>query len=206
MSGPHYSTGLDTSWNYNNNYSFGSAYPFQNENATVSAYSGKAYSPKTGTSSGSSSALKGIGAGLSGLSTLLQLDAITKQADYQASVAEANASLAKEQEGVVGQQGAWQANQIRSQGQQLIGTQRAAAAANGLDVQTGSPLDITTSTAGKVEQNAQTALYNANLKMWGLQNQANAYEAQAQNILQAAKYQKTATILNGISNIALAFA
>ena len=56
------------------------------------------------------------------------------------------------------------------------------------------------------EEDAQTATYNANLKMWGLQNQANAYRTQAKYIQQSASDQKKAILLTGITKVASQFA
>jgi len=156
----------------------------------------------TGTSTGTSQR----SAGLTGLSTGMQMNAIGNQASYAASAYNANANMLEAQATSVGQQGAWQANKLRQQGQQVAGAQKAAISANGLDVQQGSPLGILSGTAQSAENDAQTATYNANLKMWGLQNQANAYRAQAKYIKQAASDQQMGSLLTGITKVASMYA
>lgn len=144
--------------------------------------------------------------GLTGLSTGMQMNSIGNQGDYAASAYNANANMLEEQATSVGQQGAWQANKLRQKGQQMIGTQTAAISANGLDAQQGSPLAILSGTAQSAENDAQTATYNANLKMWGLQNQANAYRSQAKYIQDASSNQQLGTLLTGITKVASQYA
>lgn len=164
-----------------------------------------------GNDSGSSGSAGGGNAsmwsmGLQGLSTGMQMNAISNQADYSASAAIANANILDQQSASAGQQGAWQANKLRQQGRQVAGAQTAAFSANGLDVQAGSPLSVLAGTSQMAEEDAQTATYNANLKMWGLQNQANAYRTQAKYIQQSASDQKKAILLTGITKVASQFA
>lgn len=140
--------------------------------------------------------------GLQGLSTGMQMNAISNQADYSASAAIANANILDQQSASAGQQGAWQANKLRQQGRQVAGAQTAAFSANGLDVQAGSPLSVLAGTSQMAEEDAQTATYNANLKMWGLQNQANAYRTQAKYIQQSASSNKMASLLTGVTKVA----
>lgn len=144
--------------------------------------------------------------GLTGLSTGMQINSIGNQGSYAASAYRANANMLDEQAASVGQQGAWQANKLRQKGQQIAGTQTAAISANGLDVQQGSPLALLAGTAQKSEEDAQTTTYNANLKMWGLQNQANAYRSQANYIEDAASNQQIGTLLTGITKVASQYA
>lgn len=76
------------------------------------------------------------------------------------------------------------ASRVRSQGRQLQGRQRAAMAANGVDISTGSALEILKDTEFFTEMDATTAKDNAAREAWAIRNQAAGFTADA-NLLQA---------------------
>lgn len=94
------------------------------------------------------------------------------------------------------------AGQTGQQYQQLIGSQRAQMAASGLDIQSGSPLEVLLGTAAVGEQDVQTIRNNAAREAWG-------YRAERANVLAAGRQAKRAsrfgaagTILGGAAQTA----
>lgn len=69
--------------------------------------------------------------------------------------------------------------QHRKKVRQLIGSQRAALAAQGIDVNAGSAMDVQLDTASLGAQDAETIKNNAWREAWGLRSQASGYGAQA---------------------------
>jgi len=116
-------------------------------------------------------------------------------AEYQARVAENNriiaqrnieaserAAQAAERSGkeaeAIGRQ---QAQLQRDQASKLIGRQRAVLAANGVDVNEGSAVDIQAETRGFGELDALTTLANAGRERVAYQEQAGNYRTQGEN-------------------------
>lgn len=110
-----------------------------------------------------------------------QQSVATKNAyEYQAKVAQNNAQIAR-----------WQAEDAVTRGQkeeanhrlklaQMAGSQRASMAARGLDLGTGSALDILTGTEFMGEMDALTIRDNAGREAWAYSNKGNEYEANAE--------------------------
>jgi hypothetical protein len=143
----------------------------------------------------------GPGVGMIGnvLGTSMQMNAATNQANYQAGIANQNASIAQAQAVSTGQQGTNEQIQIRQKATQVAGSQKAALSASGLDIQAGTPLSILADTATQSEQDVQTSRYNTAMQMWGLNNQANQYKAEASNAIQAGKNASKSALLSGIT-------
>lgn len=109
------------------------------------------------------------------------LSSQAEQAAYQSKIetAQTNAALARQQAYQTGLSGQMQANDVRRQGAETIGAQRAAYGASGIDTNTGTAANVQAVTAGTAEQNAQKVSYNTMLQQWGLTQEANQYDAQA---------------------------
>jgi len=130
-------------------------------------------------------------------------------ARYNQQIMERNASLAEER-GRIAEQNK------RLQTGQMIGSQRAALAAQGADVNTGSPLDIQKDTAQAGEYDAATIRSNAayeaygyRLQGWGAGSNASLLQAGASNSYAAASrtagmlpFTLGATLLSGASSVA----
>ena len=108
-------------------------------------------------------------------------------ASYKAQVAENNAKAAIDA-------GKAQEEQQRLKTAGMISTQRATAAANNIDVNTGSPLDIQVTTAGLGEMDAQTIRNKALKEAYNYRTQASIYQAEGQNA-------KAGSYLNAFSSI-----
>lgn len=99
--------------------------------------------------------------------TMMQASQSAGQASYQATVAKNNAVLARRN-----QAAALDAGNVREQAKRretagIIGAQRAAYAAHGVDVNVGSPVDIYASTAELGELDALTIRNNAQREAYG---------------------------------------
>jgi len=119
-----------------------------------------------------------------------------------AQIAENNARLAEQQAHDTQvlatrdqQQSAWRTRA-------LIGQQKAAIAANGLDMDVGTPLDLMKETAmfGKADEDAIGL--DATRKAWGYQAEAINYRNQGAQAKWAGKAQSRATILSTIGGLA----
>lgn len=108
-----------------------------------------------------------------------QNEAAANAASYNAAVAQNAATYAR-------QAGEVQAQAADRQTAALIGRQKAGFAASGIDVNTGSPLDIQSDTARFGRLNDLTIRNNAARQAWGYQATGNLETAQAQNYQTAA--------------------
>lgn len=87
------------------------------------------------------------------------------------------------------------ANQKRSDTQRVIGAQRAGM--SGVDLSTGSSLDVLVGTAGIGEQDALTIQNNAAREAWGYKTQANYARNQARFSKSQGYFGAASTILTG---------
>jgi len=127
--------------------------------------------------------------------------------EYQAAVARNNQIIAQRQADDARARGAEAERQQRIKTQQLIGRQRAVLAANGVVVDQGSALDITTDTTGIGEQDALTVRANAEREALGFEAQGMNFGAQAGlNSFSAANSSATlgqvGTALGGLGTVA----
>ncbi len=113
------------------------------------------------------------------------------QARYQAQVAENNRVISEQQARDAEMRGQLAENERRRQTGALIGRQRTALAANGVLVDDGSALDITSDTAALGEVDALTLRANAAREAYGYRAQGNNFGAEAG--LQRARASSAAT-------------
>jgi hypothetical protein len=113
-------------------------------------------------------------AAMQGVAASNQADAAQKSADYNAQVAANNALTASEQRSVVLQQGQARSEQSQLQQAQMLGQQKAALAANGMSLNSGSATDILASTQFLGQQDVGAIQSNAAREAWGYSvNQSN---------------------------------
>ncbi len=103
------------------------------------------------------------------------------QGAYQNSMLQANATFADMQSQDALRRGDKEASSLEKKGKSLIGSQRAAFAAQGIQVDTGSALDVQLDTAEQVRLDALTIKNNAWRESWG-------YEVQASNLRYQGKF------------------
>jgi len=88
---------------------------------------------------------------------------------------------------------------------QVMGTQKANAAAQGIDVNTGSALEVRADTARQGEDDIERIRHGAKLEAWGYQQEATQAAYQGQLAKYAGKNKQKGSILGGAADI-LSFA
>ncbi len=109
-------------------------------------------------------------------------------ANYNAGVAEMQASDAQ-------RRGIMEAGERRTQTRQQIGRQRTAIAGSGVDVSSGSALDIFADTAAYGELDAQTIQSNAMREAYGYRTQSSNQQFQGGLARQAGQNRSQSTLL-----------
>lgn len=115
-------------------------------------------------------------------------------AQYNSQVAQRDATIALDQGDA---QAAIQRRQARAQ----IDAARAQYGASGVDVNTGSPLDVLQASAMNASMDNQTIKYNARVKAYGFNTEAAAYEYQGKAAMQRGYMQAGSDILSGGSRM-----
>jgi hypothetical protein len=130
------------------------------------------------------------------------------QANYQAQVARNNQTIAERNATLSLQQGQVQEDRQRLKTAQLLGSRRAALAAQGGDVNQGSDLDILGDTARAGESDALTIRNNAMMQAYGHQleagaagGQANLYSTNAANAMADLPFATGSSLLGGASSL-----
>ena len=121
-----------------------------------------------------------IGALASAGGALMSGIAQGQAASYQAQIAANNAQIAQQNATYATEAGAAKAQQAGLQGAEQVGAVKASLAANNVDVNTGSALDVETGTREKSALNEYTVANNAELQAYGYRTQATGYELQSQ--------------------------
>jgi hypothetical protein len=106
-------------------------------------------------------------AGISAYSAHEQANAQKQAGNYNAQVARNNATIALQQRSSSLQQGDVEAQQAQMNQAQVLGTQRARLAANGIDLTQGSAQDLLTTTKFLGAQDVNTIQSNAARAAWG---------------------------------------
>lgn len=86
---------------------------------------------------------------------------------------------------------------LRREGKQLIGSQRATLAAQGIQVESGSALEIQEDTAGEVAVNALTIRNNAWRESFGLRNESKQLRTAARQTRAAGRARGRASLISG---------
>ena len=128
----------------------------------------------------SSSTAATVGTTIQAIGTLASAGAQYQSAQYGKAMAEQNAKLAEQQGLASLRQGALEQERIARRARQIQGQQRALYGASGVDISSGSPLEIQASTEYMAAQDKALVRYNAELKKWGFDVESANYKAQAQ--------------------------
>lgn len=134
-------------------------------------------------------------------------DAQQAQLRYQQSIYRNNQILAQRRADDARLRGEQAADAQRDKTQQLIGRQRATLAGNGVELDTGSALEITTDTAGIGERDALTIRSNAEREALGYEAEGMNFGGQAalagyQADNTSATLGQAATIFGGLGSVA----
>lgn len=134
---------------------------------------------------------------LTAVSTISDIMAAQQEGEFKASSLRQNAQLARLQAEDAMSRGQSGSIQIASRAKSMIGSQRAALAAQGIDIGSGSALDIQANTAQLAEMDAMTVRVNAAREAWGFDVQAVNYENQARLAETAAENKIRSSLLTG---------
>lgn len=118
------------------------------------------------------------------------------QARFNAQVARNNSIIAERRAADARERGKIEEARQKERTRQLIGRQRAAAAAQGVVVDEGSALDITSDTAGLGELDALTIRNNAEREALGFSAQASNFRTQSQVFNSSADQIRSSTFLS----------
>lgn len=149
-----------------------------------------------------------IGSGVSAYGAIQSGQAQQAAANYQAQVAANNAQIATNNANYAVAAGNAQAEQSRLKTNALIGQQMAAQASSGIDVGSGSALDVRTSQKEIGELDVETIRNNAARQAYGYQTQAMSDTAQGQldtlqgqNAAAAGDLGAVSSVLGGASSL-----
>lgn len=148
-------------------------------------------------SSNAMAASSAIGGFSSLASAYSQSQAMGAQAAFQAQQNETNARLAERQAGDAIDRGDRTAEEIAKQGGKIEGSQRAALAAQGVVVDSGSAGEVTAETRDLVAKDIRTAKSNAWREAWGYKVQANNARGTGRMMEIAGNANAQSTILTG---------
>ena len=146
---------------------------------------------------GAAGAIAGLQGGLAINQAIQQSKAIKAQAKYQQQMADTNAKMAELQGSEALRRGEKEAQQIKKQGQRVIGAQRVALAAQGINLDEGTALELQQDTAQQAARDAVTTRNNAYREAWGYKVEALNQTTQGKFIGASAKSQSYNTLMTG---------
>ena len=125
-------------------------------------------------------ALPVIGAVTTAASTVMSGIATSNAASYQAQIAENNAEVARNNATYALEAGGAKTQQAGLQAAEHAGEVKTALAANNVDVNTGSAVEVEAGTRAKGAYNEYAIANNADLTAYGYRTQADSFDASAQ--------------------------
>ena len=125
--------------------------------------------------------------------------ALRQQGDYQSDMFDFNAKMSKIQAQDAIDRGDKEAQNYLLKGRQTIGSQRAALAAQGVDVSTGSAADVQADTAVSAAMGAVTIRSNAWREAMGYKAQGVNYQNQGFIAKTSAQNEARTTMLTGVA-------
>ena len=136
-----------------------------------------------------------VGGGIG--SSIAQAGAIRDEAEFQSMRYDMNARIASFQAKEAVRFGEKAAQSELKSTKQTIGKQRAMMAASGVEVSSGSALDIQTSTSRQGALNAMTIRNNAWREAWGYKMDAASSVGQSKFASVSGKYNSRSTLISG---------
>lgn len=124
-------------------------------------------------------ALASVAAGANAAGAYQQAATQKAMAEYQAKVSANNATMAENQARDAKTRGDLEAFSALRKAEQLKGSQKTALAASGLDISSGTPMDLLESTEIMGEVDANTIRSNAAREAWGYTVEAQNYRNSA---------------------------
>lgn len=152
-------------------------------------------------------AVGAVGAGVSAIGAINAAHAQSEAADYNAKIAAQNQQLANQNATQAGLAGEQQAAMSEQKTRAEVGAIKAASAAGGVDVNSGSAVDVRSSAAELGELNAITIRSNAAKQAYGYEtqatgsgNQATLDTLQGSNATTAGEIGAGSTLLGGLGS------
>lgn len=128
--------------------------------------------------------------------------------NYQAGVADINAKIARQNADFTLNKGEQEAVQYGLASSQRQGQIKAGQGASGIDINTGTAVDVRASQKMvsdldmlQIRSNAAKTAYDYNVQAVSNENQANLYRMAGANAVTAASYEATASILGTVSSV-----
>ena len=132
-----------------------------------------------------------------------------KMANYQAQVAENNAKIAEQQADYALRKGEQDAVTQSMKGAAIAGRVRAAQAANAIDINTGSAVDVQESQREQSVLDTETVMHNSQMEAYGYRSQAQDFRGQSgmsrasgEMATQEARNRSFGSLLEGASAVA----
>lgn len=142
-----------------------------------------------------------------------QGQAANAAAQYQAQVANNNAVIANQNADYAVRAGQAKGQQESMKGAANLGRLRAAQAANGIDINSGSDVDVQAGQAEVNQLNTENVIQNADLTAYGYRSQSGNFTAQSgldtaegENAEQAGQTAALGSLLEGASSVGGAYA
>lgn len=126
------------------------------------------------------SSMSMIGAGMNAVGSMEQVQGQQGALNYESGVMSNNQQLAEYQSQIAEHNGQIEEQNTRLKGAMVMGAQRAAMGANGIDMNYGSGKEQLQSTHMMTERDALTIEHNTQNEVWALQQQAKGYGNNAQ--------------------------
>lgn len=130
-------------------------------------------------------------------SSYAQSSAIESEGNYQKSISDINSRFADINAEDAIKRGDKEAIELKKQAKRMIGTQRVNLATQGIDIESGSALDVQEDTAGQAELDAITIRNNAWKEAWGYKVQSLNYSIEGEFAKLSAKNKSRNTLLTG---------
>ncbi len=131
------------------------------------------------------------------------------QANYAATIADQNARLSADQAKRAEENTAIEAQRRYRQSAQVLGAQQAAMAANGVDLNFGTALDVSRDArmiaaedVGQIYQQGADTVKGLDIQAWNYRGEANAQRAKASGALVSGIFGAAGTALGGASQFA----
>lgn len=154
-------------------------------------------------------ALQAAGTAASVMGQIQQGNAAKAAAEYQAQVARNNAIAAQQKADYALKVGQQKAAQESQKGAQQLARIKVAQAASGLDISSGSALDVQQSQREINVLDAETVMHNAQLEAYGYRSQAQNFRSQAdlselegRSAVKSSQIGAGGTLLSGIGGAA----
>lgn len=150
-----------------------------------------------------------VGVGMSAYGMYAQGQAQQQQADYQSAVAQRNADNAAMQAADRERTGQIEEKQMRLKTEQMIGQAKSDLSGSGVQIGTGSPLDVVKDAAAWGEWDVQQHRWNVAKDIWNINNtkdnytaQSSLYQMQGQNAAQAGMWGAGTSLISGAGTVA----